>query len=302
MYKTLEEVFEKRKVKGLNKKIIVAAAEDDHVLEAVILGRKEEIVEPILVGDEKKILEIAERDGHDLTGIEIINELDPVQSAVKAAQLVSEGTGDIIMKGLVDSSSFLRPILSRKFGLRRGDVMSHAGVIEIPSYHKVFCLTDAAFNIAPDLDTKIGMIKNAVFMMRKLGIERPKIAALGAYELVNQNMQATMDAALLAKMAERGQIRNCVIEGPMSFDNAVMPASAESKHLESEVAGDADILVAPNLESANVIYKAFNYFAKARPAGVIMGAKVPAILMSRSDTTEIKLNSIKLAASIDFNG
>jgi phosphate butyryltransferase len=300
MYKTLEEVFEKRKVKGLNKKLIVAAAEDDHVLDSIILAKKEEIIEPVLIGHEEKIHQIAEKEGYDLTGITIINELDPAQASIKAVQMIHDGEGEILMKGLVDSSSFLRPILSRKYGLRMGDTLSHAGIIEIPSYHKVFCLTDAAFNIAPDLDTKIGMVKNAVFLMRKLGIERPKIAALGAYEFVNQKMQATMDAALLAKMAQRGQIRNCIIEGPMSFDNAVMRASAESKHLDGGVAGDADILLAPNLESANVLYKSFVSFAKAKPAGLIMGASVPAILMSRTDSTEVKLNSIKLAASVDF--
>ncbi len=301
MYKTLNDVFEKRKVKGLNKRLIVAAAEDDHVIESVMLAAKDEIVRPVLVGHEEKIHKIAEEEGYNLEGITIVHEPEPVKAAITAVKMVHDGEGDIIMKGLVDSSSFLRPILSRKYGLRKSDTLSHSGIVELPYYHKVFILTDAAFNIAPDLDAKISIVKNAVYLMRKLGIEKPKIAALGAYELVNQKMQPTIDAALLSKMSQRGQIPNCIIEGPMSFDNAVSKESAAYKGIESEVAGDADILLAPNLEAGNVLYKSFVYFAKARPAGMIMGARVPAILMSRTDSVEVKLNSIKLAASVDFD-
>lgn len=301
MYKTLNDVFEKRKVKGLNKRLIVAAAEDDHVIESVMLAAKDEIVRPVLVGHKEKIHKIAEEEGYNLEGITIVHEPEPVKAAITAVKMVHDGEGDIIMKGLVDSSSFLRPILSREYGLRKSDTLSHSGIVELPYYHKVFILTDAAFNIAPDLDAKISIVKNAVYLMRKLGIEKPKIAALGAYELVNQKMQPTIDAALLSKMSQRGQIPNCIIEGPMSFDNAVSKESAAYKGIESEVAGDADILLAPNLEAGNVLYKSFVYFAKARPAGMIMGARVPAILMSRTDSVEVKLNSIKLAASVDFD-
>ncbi len=301
MYKTLDEVFEKRKVKGLNKTLVVAAAEDDHVIDAVFMAREEEIIQPILVGHEEKIHQIAEKDGYSLKGIKIVNIPEPREAAVASVKMVHDGEGDIIMKGLVDSSSFLRPMLNRKYGLRKSETLSHTGIVELPYYHKVFALTDAAFNITPDLDAKISIVKNAVYLMRKLGIEKPKIAALGAYELVNQKMQATIDAALLAKMSQRGQIRNCIIEGPMSFDNAVSKESAAYKGLDSEVAGDADILLAPNLEAGNVLYKSFVYFANANPAGMIMGASVPAILMSRTDSVDVKLNSIKLAASVDFD-
>jgi len=283
------------------KRLVVAAAQDEHVLDAVFMAKEKNIIEPILVGHEKKISELADKHNYDLTGIEIINEEDNVNAAITSVRLIHDGNGDILLKGLLDSSTFLRPILHREYGLRRGDALSHIGMIELPNYHKVFALTDGALNIAPDLDMKISILKNSIYFMRKLGIEKPKVAALGAFELVHQKMQPTIDAALLSKMAQRGQIKNCIVEGPLSFDNAISKKSAEYKGLDSEVAGDADILLCPNIEAANVLYKSIVYFAGANPACVILGASAPIILTSRTDSEEIKLNSITLAASVDFD-
>ncbi len=227
--------------------------------------------------------------------------MDKANSAIASVKLIRDGFGDILMKGLIDSPIFLRPILHKEYGLRMGDTLSHIGIIELPHYHKIFALADGALNIAPDLNMKISILKNSIYFMRKLGIEIPKVAALGALELVHQKMQATIDAALLSKMAQRDQIKNCIVEGPLSFDNAISKESAEAKGLDSEVAGDADILLSPNIEAANVLYKSIVYFAGANPACVILGASAPAILTSRTDSEEVKLNSIALAAAVDYD-
>ncbi len=301
MYRTLDDIFKTIKTEGQKKKLVVAAAQDEHVLDAVFMARDRGVVDPVLVGNRDEVEKIASHEGYDLEGVSIVHEVDPVTAAITSVKMIHDGEGDILMKGMVDSSSFLRPILSRKFNLRQSDTLSHVGIIELPHYHKVFALTDGALNIAPDLDMKIAIAKNAVYFMRKLGIEMPKVAALGAFELVHQKMQATIDAALLSKMAQRGQIRNCIIEGPMSFDNAVYKQSAEYKGLDNEVGGDADILLSPNIEAANVLYKSIVYFAGANPACVILGASVPAVLTSRTDSEDVKLNSIMLAASVDLS-
>ncbi len=297
--KDLYELVDKQEKK---KKLVVSAAQDLHVLEAVSEALKKNLIaDPILVGDKGLIEKIISENNLSINNPDIIHEEDMPLAAEKAVSIVKEGNGDILMKGLVDSTNFLRPIMKRGTGLRIGDTVSHMGLYDLPQYHKLFLFSDGALNIAPDLNLKIAMIKNAVFFMRALGIEKPKVAVLAAFELVHQKMQATLDAALLSKMAERGQIRNCIIEGPLSFDNAISKESAKLKGLDTDVAGDADILISPNIESANVLYKSINFFTGASPACIILGASVPVILTSRSDTMDVKLNSITLSASVDFN-
>jgi len=296
----LYNIVEKQETK---KRLVVSAAQDQHVLEAVAEASEKNLIKnPILVGNKKLIEKIITENNLSIDNPEIVHEEDMTIAAQKAVEIIKVGDGDILIKGLVDSTNFLRPVMKRGTGLRIGDTVSHMGLYDLPHYHKLFLFTDGALNIAPDLELKISLIKNAVFFMRTLGIDKPKVAALAAFELVHRKMEATLDAALLSKMAQRGQIRNCFIEGPLSFDNAISQESAKLKGLDSDVAGDADILLSPNIEAANVLYKSINFFTGASPACIILGASVPVILTSRSDTMEVKLNSITLGASVDFNG
>jgi phosphate butyryltransferase len=200
------------------------------------------------------------------------------------------------MKGMVQTSDFLRAILNKEAGLRNSDLLSHIGFFEMPAYHKIIALTDAAQNIAPDFNEKIAIIKNAVDMFHHLGNTNPKVAILTAVESVNPKMQATVDAAMLTMMNKRGQIKGCVIDGPLAFDNAISKEAAEHKGIISEVAGESDLLVAPDIEAGNVLYKSFTFFGKGTVAAVVLGAKVPIVLTSRSDSDRSKLSSIALAA------
>jgi phosphate butyryltransferase len=201
------------------------------------------------------------------------------------------------MKGNVPTATFLRGVLDKEAGLRKSDVLSHFALFEIPTYHKLIGLTDAAMVIAPDLKTKIAIINNAVEFMNKLGVAKPKVALLCAVEMVNEQMPATMEAAIISKMNQRGQIKNCIIDGPLAYDNAVSIESARHKGIVSDVAGDADILVVPDIEAGNVLYKAFGFSANARLAAVVLGAAAPIVLTSRSDTEESKQASIIMAAA-----
>ncbi len=279
------------------RRMAVGAAEDEHVLGAVRDAVKENIVEPILVGNASKIEAIAEDIGFDLSNIEIIEENNPVISCRRAVKLIRDGRADIIMKGLVGTADFLRAVLNKEEGLRKGDLLSHVGFFDPPAYHKVIALTDAAQNVAPTLIEKIGIINNTIDLFHHLGITNPKIAALAAVELVNPKMEATTDAAILTQMNNRNQIKGCTIDGPLAFDNAVSKEAAHHKGIHSEVAGDADLLFVPNIEVGNVLYKAFTYFGGASVAAIILGASVPIVLTSRADSDRSKLLSIALAAS-----
>ncbi|MCP4135987.1 MAG: bifunctional enoyl-CoA hydratase/phosphate acetyltransferase [bacterium] len=301
MIQQMSDIYKSLENRDDKKTLVVPAAQDEHVLDAVVMARDKGIIDAVLIGNEKKIKKIANRHSYDLSGMKIINEEDMEQSAALAVQKIHEGEGDILMKGNLDSSVFLRPILSSKSGLRTSDVISHLSLLEMNNYHKIFALTDAAINIAPDLRMKVAIIRNAVMFMKRLGIETPKVAALGAVEVIMENMPATIESAALSMMAQRGQIKDCIIDGPLSLDNAISKKSAEYKGIENEVAGDPDIFLCHNLETGNILYKSFVYFAKASPACIIIGASVPIILTSRADSEQIKLNSIALAASVDIS-
>lgn len=279
------------------RRMAVGAAEDEHVLGAIRDAVKENIVEPILVGNASKIEAIAEEIGFDLSNIEIIEENNPALACKKAVKLIRDGKAEIIMKGLVGTADFLRAVLHKEEGLRKGELLSHVGFFDPPAYHKVIALTDAAQNVTPTLIEKIGIINNTVDLFHHLGITNPKIAALAAVEVVNPKMEATTDAAILTQMNNRKQIKGCVIDGPLAFDNAVSKEAAHHKGIHSEVAGDADLLFVPNIEVGNVLYKAFTYFGGASVAAIILGAAVPIVLTSRADSDRSKLLSIALAAS-----
>src|SRR3989339_1496112 len=234
------------------KKIAVAAAEDQPVLEAVAAARKENIVEPILVGNRIIIEEISSKINFDLKGIDIINEINPVQACKISVGLIRENKAQILMKGMVNTADYLRAILDKENGLRTGQLLSHIGFFELKKYHKLIALTDVAQNIAPTLEEKIDILKNAVNMFHDLGIAHPKVAILAAVETVNPKMPATIDAALLTMMNKRQQIKGCIIDGPLAFDNAVSEEATRHKGIVSDVAGDADLLLVPDIEAGNV--------------------------------------------------
>lgn len=294
MAKSFNDVLELAKQKG-PKKIAVACAHDLEVLIAVKNAVERSIIEPILVGDKDKILELAKEIGLNLENIEIIDEKDKEQASRIATSLVSSGKADILMKGLVDTSIIMKQVLDKEIGLRTGKVISHVAVFSVGTYHKMFMVTDAAMNIAPDLNQKKEIIENAVELAKALGIENPKVAVLAAKEKVSPKMEATVHAKELAEMNQRGEIKDCIVDGPFALDNAVSKESAKIKGITSEVAGDADILLVPDIEAGNVLYKALTFLANAKSAGLIVGARNPIVLTSRADSEEAKLNSIVLA-------
>ncbi len=297
MLKNLNELHELARG-HTRKKMVLAAADDKHALEAAFNAYKNEIVDVILVGNEEEIYEISSKTDINMSVFELIDEKDNTKAAEIAVKLVSEGRADILMKGNLNTSVLLKAVLNKEWGLRSGELISHLALFEVPAYHKIIGLTDAAMNIAPDLKEKISIIKNAVDYLIRLGITEPKVALLSAVENVNPNIKSSVDAALIAKMYDRNQIKNGMIDGPFAFDNAVSKKSAKLKNIKSEVAGDADLLVGNDIDSSNALYKSFIYFAQAKCAAVILGAKAPIVLTSRADSDETKLNSIALAAAI----
>lgn len=283
--------------KKTKKKIAVAAAEDQPVLEAIAAARNENIAEPILVGNRKKIEEISTKIKFNLNGIDIIDENNPIQSCKTCVSLIRENKAQILMKGMVSTADYLRAILDKENGLRTGQLLSHIGFFELKNYHKLLAVTDVAQNIAPTLEEKIDIINNAVNCFHNIGIANPKIAVVAAVETVNPKMEATIHASILTTMNRRNQIKGCIIDGPLGFDNAVSKESAEHKGILSEVSGDADLILTPDIESGNILYKCLTYFADATVAAIILGASVPIVLTSRSDSDKSKLMSIALAAS-----
>jgi phosphate butyryltransferase len=279
------------------KKLVLAAAQDQHSLGAIIKAWKDDIIEPILVGDKAEIENICESNNYDITGVRIIHEPDIEKSVETAVRLVNSKQADILMKGKIGSATLLRCVLNKEWGLRTGNLLSHFALFEVDTYKKVIAVTDVAMNIAPTLHDKIAIVNNSVECLNRLGYEMPKVAVLGAVEMVNENMQATLDAALLSKMNQREQIKNCIIDGPLAFDNAVSLESAQLKGIKSEVAGDTDLLLMPDIEVGNVLYKSLVFFAKAKVASIILGAMVPIVLTSRSDSEQAKFDSILLAAA-----
>jgi phosphate butyryltransferase len=282
---------------GPRKKLVLAAAQDQHSLGAIIKAWKDNIIEPILVGDKEEIESICQSNNYDITGVRIVHEPSIEKSVETAVRMISSKQGDILMKGKIGSATLLRCVLNKEWGLRTGNLLSHFALFEVETYQKVIAVTDVAMNIAPTLHDKIAIVNNSVSCLNRLGYNMPKVAVLGAVEMVNENMQATLDAALLSKMNQREQIKNCIIDGPLAFDNAVSLESAQLKGIKSEVAGDTDLLLMPDIEVGNVLYKSLVFFAKAKVASIILGAMVPIVLTSRSDSEQAKFDSILLAAA-----
>ncbi|WP_409227819.1 phosphate butyryltransferase [Gudongella sp. SC589] len=294
MAKNFESLFKLAQEKG-PKKIAVAVAQDEDVLGAIKLAYEKGIVEPILVGDRELIEKLANEMSFDLSNVEIVDEKDGVEATRKATALVSSGKAQVLMKGLIDTSVIMKAVLDKEIGLRTDSVISHVAVFDVPTYHKVFMVTDAAMIIAPDLDQKKKIIENAVKLAHSLDIPEPKVAVLAAKEKVSPKMEATVHAKELADMNKAGEITGCIVDGPFALDNAVSKESARIKGIDSVVAGDADILLAPDIEAGNVLYKALSFLANAKSAGLIVGTSKPIVLTSRADNEEAKLNSIVLA-------
>jgi phosphate butyryltransferase len=294
----LEDILERAKKRD-SRRIVVAAAEELHVLQAVIRARAENIAKPILVGDTSKILVISRENQLDLEDIPMIHEADPGRACKLAVGLIRDGEGDILMKGLVSTAPLLKAVLDRGNGLRKSELLSHAALFEIPAYHQLLAVTDAAINVRPGVEEKICIIENAVEIFHRLGIPEPKVAVLCPVEKVNPKIQSTLDAEEIKKQNKSGKIRGCRIDGPLALDNAISFEAAMHKGIESPVAGDADILLTPDLNSGNILYKSLIFFGNSVSAAVVMGALVPIVLTSRADSEQSKLMSIALASALD---
>jgi len=280
------------------RRLVLAAAQDHNSLASVLMAAHDGFIEPILVGDKDAIHNIAAQNSFDLTGVRVVHEPDSEMAIEIAVRMVRSNQADILMKGKVGTSNLLKGVLNKEWGLRSGSLLSHFAIFEVAAYHKLIAVTDVAMNIAPNLQDKIAIVNNSVACLNRLGVDMPKVAVLGAVEMVSENMQATLDAALLSKMNQRDQIRNCLIDGPLAFDNAISLESAIHKGIRSDVAGDTDLLLMPDIEVGNVLYKSLVFFAHAGVAAVILGATAPIVLTSRSDSDQAKYYSIVLAAAI----
>lgn len=293
----ISDLYEVLKSNSEKKRLVAAFANDNHSIEAVYLAVKAGLVEGILVGDNEIINKICKEQGYDTSCLKIVHEPVDSKAAETAVEMIRNGEADIIMKGLVSTDKYMRAILNKERGLVAPNaILSHVTVMECPNYHKLLTISDVAVIPSPDLNQKIAMIKYVTITAKTLGIDCPKVALIAPTEQVLPKVQSTVDAAILSKMGERGQIADALIEGPMALDVAIDKECAEIKKVRSVVAGDADCLIFANLESGNVFYKTNSKLCKSKQGAVLVGAKVPSVLSSRGDSVETKLNSIALAA------
>ena len=287
------------RVKGLEPiPTAVAHPCDRESLKGPVIAFQAGIIEPILVGPEAKIRAVAEEFGIDLHGIRIVNAAHSHDSAAIAVSLVRTGDAEALMKGSLHTDELMGEVVSRANGLRTSRRISHVFVMDVPTYHRPLLITDAAINIAPTLADKVDIIQNAIDLAHIIGIPEPKVAILSAVETVNPKIQSTLDAAALCKMADRGQIRGGILDGPLAFDNAVSIVAAKTKGIKSAVAGHAEILVVPDLESGNMVAKQLEYLANALTAGIVLGTRVPIVLTSRADSAETRTASCVIAALV----
>ncbi len=274
--------------------VAVAQAEDEEVLIALGRAKQGNLIGGILVGTEDRIIFLARKNKIDLNGFQIVHEGDGFKASLLCCKLVKEGKADLMMKGLVSTSAFMKAILHKEEGLTKDKLLSHVAVFELPRYPKLLLLTDAAVNIAPNCFEKAQIIQNAVGVAHCLGIENPLVACVAALEKVNPKMPATVDAAILSMMAKRGQITGAIVDGPFGLDNAISEGSAKIKGVEGPVAGKADIILAPDIECGNMMYKALVEFGDAKCAAILVGTDAPVVLTSRADSEETKFISIAL--------
>ncbi len=301
MVRTFREMLAKAKELG-PKAVAIAAADESEVLEAAVEARQLGIATPILIGHRERIRELAAEADLAIEGTEIVDEPDPKVAAAIAVHLVRAGEADIVMKGRMETADLLRATLHRELGLRSGRLFTHISVFEIPGFDRLLFLTDAGVVIEPTLEQKAQIVQNAIDTAHRLGIERPLVAVLAALEMVSSRMPSTIHAANVAKMADRGQIKGGIVDGPLALDNAISLHSAQMKGISSPVAGKADILVTPDVESGNILAKGITYFSGARMASVVVGATAPIIVTARADPSESKLVSIGLGVILADKG
>jgi len=299
--KTFTDILEEAK-KCPPKKVAIAVAQDGEVVEAARECQENGIANAVLVGDADEIARIAGERGIDISNFEVINEPEIDDAVRKAVQMVHNGEADMVMKGAVQSPTVLRAVLDKNIGLRTGKVLSHVAVFESPGYDRLMLMTDAGMNIKPTFAQKVDMVKNAVSVAKSLNIKNPKVAIIAHMELVNPDMTSSVDAGMLSKMAERGQIKDCIVDGPLALDLALSKESARAKGVKSPVAGQADILVLDNIDAANVLYKALVFLGGAKITGLIVGASAPVILTSRADSSEAKLVSVAIGVLMANTG
>lgn len=298
MSKTFSDLIAKVGECGM-KKVAVAVAQDSAVLEAVKAAKERKIADAILVGDEAKIKEIAAELNIDLGDFEIINVEDVTEAALTAVKLVHEGKADMYMKGLIDTKGFLKSVLDKEVGLRTGKPLSHVCVFDVEGIDHLLFLTDVAFIPYPTLEDKVNIIHNTLEITKACGIENPKVAPLAAVEVVNPKMPVTVEAAELTQMNKDGKIPGCIVDGPLSLDLAIDPEAAKHKGAtDRAIQGDADILLFPDIHAGNLVYKAMVHTANVVNGNVLTGTKAPVILTSRSDSMEVKVNSLALGAII----
>ena len=271
---------------------------EQSALAGAVEAGAEGLIAPILVGPADKIKEVAAKSGIDLSKSRIVDAPHSHGAAAKAVELVRKGEAELLMKGSLHTDELLGAVVARETGLRTGRRISHVFIMDVPTYHKVLIVTDAAINIAPALEDKVDIIQNAIDLARSLGVEKPKVAILAAVETVTTKMPATIDAAALCKMAERGQIKGGLLDGPLAFDNAISKDAARIKGIHSDVAGDPDILLCPDLESGNMLAKQLSFLANADSAGLVLGARVPIILTSRADSVRSRIASAAVATLV----
>lgn len=298
MIKTLKDMVDLAKTQT-RMRLVVAAAQDEDVLGAVCQAAADNIIEPILVGDAEEIIIIARNQKLNLEGVEIIDIKDLSEAANYAVKMVSEGQADFIMKGLIDTSILLKAVLDKSYGLRTERLLSHVMIYEVPNYHKLLFLTDGGMNIEPSYEDKMKITENAIDACKALGIETVKVACLAAKEKVSDKMPTTVDARKLQEHCENGGFGpDVIVEGPLAVDLAISKEAAKVKHFNSQISGDVDVLMVPTIEVGNGIGKTLTYLAGADSAGIIMGARVPVVLVSRADSYEAKLYSIALGSVI----
>jgi phosphate butyryltransferase len=296
-YKNFDQLIAKVKKFQTIKKVAVVAAQDEHTLIAVLKAKNDKLIDPILIGNRDKIKEILSSLGEHVGEDSILDAKDDKEAALSAVKLVNECKADFIMKGKIQTADLMREVVSEKNGLRTGRVMSHIALFEVPSYHKLIAVTDGGLMLQPSLEEKKEIIENVVDSLISMGYECPKVAVLAAVETVNPKMQESVDASKLKEMNQKGEIINCIVEGPISYDLAMSREAAKAKGYSSTVTEDVDIFIVPNIVSGNILGKSLVYSAGARMAGFIAGAKVPVVLTSRGASSEEKYLSLVLSAA-----
>ncbi|PZC53010.1 MULTISPECIES: bifunctional enoyl-CoA hydratase/phosphate acetyltransferase [unclassified Mesotoga] len=290
--RSFSELISLAKAKG-PRRVVLVGSEDREGIKALKFAFDEGIAVPVFVGDEERTNEILDEEG--LKG-EVMGASSSEEACEKGIRLVNSGYADIVLKGLVKTSTLLKAVLNKEWGLRSGKILSHIAALEVPAIDRIVFVTDGGMVIRPDLPTKISIIENAVSFLKSLGYEKPKVALVAAVETVNEDMPETLEAAVISKMGQRGQIIDCEIDGPLGIDNALSSFAAEVKKVTGPVAGRADLLVVPDIASGNFLGKSAVYFAGGKIAGLILGASAPIVIVSRADSSPSKLASIALAS------